>query len=66
MASKKSTMQETPADVKAVEPSPATAVGGESALPWGIHLPERFAAINRLVMRDLNKKNAKVESIPRR
>ena len=58
MASKKSTMQETSADVKAVEPSPATAIGGESALPWGIHLPERFAAINRLVMRDLNKKNA--------
>lgn len=52
MANMKSTATEPVSNVTAIGPSPTAA-----DVPFAVHLPERFAAINRLVMRDLNARN---------
>ena len=59
MAKNIATQTEGAPVVTAIEPSPANAGLGDLN-PFMIGSPERFAAINRLVMRDLNKRNPDV------
>lgn len=57
MANKKSTAKQSASQVTAIEPSPTQTLT-DSTSPFAFHLPERFAAINKLVMRDLNKNSS--------
>lgn len=57
MAAKKSATKQTAQGSTAIEPSPVQSFA-DNMNPFAIHLPERFASINRLVMRDLNKKSS--------